>query len=253
MSKKLYKYMRKENFPTPFCPGCGHGIVMGLIVRAVHELDMDIDDFVFVSGSGCAGWIPAAHFAADTLHASHGQAIAHATGIKKANPNLKVIVVGGDGDIGSNAAGQLVHAARRNMDMLVICSNNQILAQGGGQTSPTTPIGAITTTEKLGSAERPFDLCKIAHASGAQYVARSSAYHAKLSLKYIKYGMISKGFSYVEILSPCPVEYGARNNFKNSVEMLKSQRINCVPSDIITGSEQKGVTDRISIGEFIRK
>jgi 2-oxoglutarate ferredoxin oxidoreductase subunit beta len=253
MSKKVYNYIRKETFPTPFCPGCGHGIVMGLILRAINELDIDMDEFVFVSGSGCAGWIPNPHYAADTMHTSGGQSIPHAIGIKKANPNLRVVVIGGDGDIGSAGGNHLIHAAKRNLDITVICSNNQVLAQSGGQIAPTTPIGAITTTSRTGNVERPFDLCKIAHAAGAQYIARASAYHAKLSLKYIKYGLVAKGFSFIEVLSPCPVEYGRRNNFKDSVEMLRGLRINCVPGDIITGSEQRGITDRVFIGEFVRK
>ena len=252
MTKQLYKNIRKNALPTPFCPGCGHGIVMGLVSKAIDELDIDIDEFVFVSGPGCAGWIPE-HFAADNMHTGSGQAISHAIGIKKASPNLRVVVIGGDGDLGSSGGNSLIHAAKKNLDITVICSNNLILAQSGGQVSPTTPIGAITTTSRTGNTERPFDLCKIVYGAGAQYIARSSAYHAKMSLKYIKYGLVAKGFSFIEILSPCPVEYGKRNNFKNTVDMLRSLRLNCVPGDITTASERIGIADRSFIGEYVRK
>ena len=147
---KLDKYIRPEVFPTPFCQGCGHGILMQAILRAIDELSLDIDKMVFVSGIGCAAWIPSPHFAADTLHTLHGRPIAYATGIKLFNPSLKVVVISGDGDLAAIGGNHLIHAARRNIELSVICANNSIYGMTGGQMAPTTLPGQKTTSSPQG-------------------------------------------------------------------------------------------------------
>jgi len=140
------RMIRQDMFPTPFCPGCGHGILLAAILRAIDELGCDMDEMLFVSGIGCGGWIPSPHYAADTMHVTHGRPIPFATGAKLFNPDLKVVVIGGDGDIASIGGNHLIHAARRNIDMTVICANNGIYGMTGGQVTPTTPQGARTAT-----------------------------------------------------------------------------------------------------------
>ena len=151
MVRALEKYIRPGVKVTPFCPGCGHGILMGLILRAIDELKMDMKKMLFVSGIGCAAWIPSPHFDGDTLHTLHGRALAFATGAKLFNPDLCVMVVSGDGDLSSIGGNHLIHAARRNIDLKVICANNMIYGMTGGQVASTTPKGArtSTTTERV--------------------------------------------------------------------------------------------------------
>jgi 2-oxoglutarate ferredoxin oxidoreductase subunit beta len=172
MTRDLENYLRPGVKGTPFCPGCGHGILMGLILRSIDELKMDMRKMLFVSGIGCAAWIPSPHFAGDTLHTLHGRAVAFATGAKLANPELCVLIISGDGDLSAIGGNHLIHAARRNLDLKVICANNMIYGMTGGQAAPTTPQGARTATTGQGNPYPPFDLCRLVAAAGATYVAR---------------------------------------------------------------------------------
>src|SRR3972149_1851924 len=151
MARDLEKYLRPEIKSTPFCPGCGHGILMNLILRAINELQWPMEKMLFVSGIGCAAWIPSPHFNADTLHTLHGRAIPFATGVKMFNPDLCVMVVSGDGDLTSIGGNHLIHAARRNIDLKVICANNMIYGMTGGQVASTTPKGLRTATTAEGN------------------------------------------------------------------------------------------------------
>jgi len=252
MSQKLYKFLKKEKFPTALCPGCGHGIVMGALLRAIDGLELNMQETVFVSDGGCVGMITD-YLLADSVHAPDGSCVALAVGIKKASPNLKVIVLSGDGSMGSKNINHLVHAARKNIEITVLCASNKVYAMAGGYPCATTPMGAITATAPLGNVEQTLDLCKIAYAAGSQFVARASVYHAKQLVRALRLGLTTKGFAFIEALSICPVEYGKRNNFKTPTEMLNSLRLGCVPSDISTAATQKGVTDAIAIGELTRK
>jgi 2-oxoglutarate ferredoxin oxidoreductase subunit beta len=247
----ILRYIRHEAFPTPFCPGCGHGILLGAILRAIDELALDIEDMLFVSGIGCAGWIPSPHFAADTLHTPHGRPIAFATGAKLANPKLKVVVVGGDGDLVSIGGNHLIHAARRDIDITVICANNLIYGMTGGQVTPTTPLGARTATTPMGNRERPFDLCRLVLASGATYVARYSVYHIRPLIKAIKKALKHKGFAFVEVLSICPTQYGRRNEMPNPAAMLLYFKESCVTLSQAKGMALEELRGKILIGEFI--
>jgi 2-oxoglutarate ferredoxin oxidoreductase subunit beta len=224
MKANVIKYLRTEALPTPFCPGCGHGILMGCVLRAIEELEIDINKMLFVSGIGCAAWIPSPHFAADTLHTTHGRAIAFATGAKLAKPELKVMVISGDGDLASIGGNHLIHAARRDIEIVVICSNNQIYGMTGGQVSSTTPLKAHTTTTPKGNIERPFDLCKLVEAAGASYVARYTILHPKEITESIKKALKNPGFSFIEVISPCPTEYGRRNDLASPISMLANLR-----------------------------
>ncbi len=197
--------------PSPFCPGCGNGIITNAFLRAVRELGhYSLEGFAFVSGIGCGAWIPSPHFNADTLHTTHGRAIAFATGLKLARPELKVVVISGDGDLAGIGGNHLIHAARRNVDMTVICSNNYNYAMTGGQVSPTTFTRDTTSTSPYGNPERPFDLARLVAAAGANYVARWTTAHPIQASRAMKTALTRRGFTFIEMLSQCPTAYGRR-------------------------------------------
>ncbi len=217
-----HSFLRQEVLPTPFCPGCGNGTIANAFFKAVRELGhCDLSRFAFVSGIGCGAWIPSPHFKADTLHTTHGRAIAFATGLKLARPELKVVVISGDGDLAAIGGNHLIHAARRNIDMTVICVNNYQYGMTGGQVGPTTFTGDITTTTPYGNPERPFDLSRLVAAAGASYVARWTTAHPVQASRAIKKGLQRRGFSFIEILSQCPTGYGRRNNMNDACAMLE--------------------------------
>lgn len=255
----IKRMIRSESFPTPFCPGCGHGILMGAILRALDELmaegdggaSFTLDDVVFVSGIGCSGWISSPHYAADTLHVTHGRPVAFATGVKLYNPKLKVIVIGGDGDIASIGGNHLIHGARRNLDMTVICANNGIYGMTGGQVTPTTPHGARTITTPEGNPDRPFDLCRLVAAAGASYVARFSVFHVRQLIRAIKTAIQHPGFAFVEAVSGCPVQYGRRNAVDTPVAMLRYYEDHCVTIARARVLSPEELADKIVIGEFV--
>jgi 2-oxoglutarate ferredoxin oxidoreductase subunit beta len=204
-------YLREEALPSPFCPGCGNGITINCFFKAVRDLGHEnLDEFAFVSGIGCGAWIPSPHFDADTLHTTHGRAIAFATGLKLARPELKVVVISGDGDIAGIGGNHLVHAARRNVDMTVICSNNYNYGMTGGQVSATTFAGDTTSTTPYGNPERPFDLSRLVAAAGANYVARWTTAHPFQASRSMKAALEHEGFTFVEMMSQCPTAYGRR-------------------------------------------
>lgn len=249
----LKKYFRGEiNYTT--CPGCGNGIVSQSILRAVDELDIDFNQFAFVSGIGCSGWIPSPSFDTDILHVTHGRSIAFATGLKLAIPQTKVIVCAGDGDTGSIGGNHFIHAARRNIDLTVVCVNNQIFGMTGGQVAPTTPYNSKTTTTPYGSIERPFDLSNLAIAAGATFVARWTTYQARLLAKSIKKAITHKGFSFIEVISQCPVQYGKvigmRNNSVNMLMHYKECSVNIRKAKNMREDELK---DKIIVGELVEK
>lgn len=247
MPKGLQKYLRLSAMPTPFCPGCGHGILMTAILHAIDEAGLDINNMVFVSGIGCAGWIPSPHFNADTLHTTHGRPIAFATGVKLANPRLKVVVISGDGDLASIGGNHLIHAARRDMPITVICANNSIYGMTGGQASSTTPVKAISKTTPAGNKEMPFDLCKLVIGAGATYAARYPVAPLKPLIKSIINALNHEGFSFIDVLSPCPTYFGRMNRMKSPVEMFDDLKKRC--KRIKKGEKVKeGI---IPIGEFV--
>ena len=248
----IKRLIRSEVFPTPFCAGCGHGILMTAILRAIDELGWSMDEMLFVSGIGCGGWIPSPHFAADTLHVTHGRPVAFATGAKLYNPDLKVVVIGGDGDIASIGGNHLIHGARRNLDMTVICANNGIYGMTGGQVTPTTPMGARTMTTPDGNPDRPFDLAPLVAAAGASYVARYSVYQVRQLVRAIKRGLQQPGFSFIECLSNCPTQYGRRNAMRTPAEQLqyfRERSVTLAKARTMTDQELEG---KLIVGEFRR-
>lgn len=243
MSSSIYAHLRLESFPTPFCPGCGHGILLGALVRAMESAGIDWNKSLFVSGIGCAAWIPSPHFKADTLHTLHGRPIAYATGAKLANPSLKVVVVSGDGDLAAIGGNHLIHAARRDLPLTVICANNQIYGMTGGQTAPTTCCDDITRTSPSGNRERPFDLCKLTAGAGARFVARQTVFQIRLLIKTLSEALAFDGFSFVEVLSPCPTQYGKMNKLPRLPDFrraMKDRFIERKKWDKLTLVERKG-------------
>ncbi|MBO4887095.1 MAG: 2-oxoacid:ferredoxin oxidoreductase subunit beta [Firmicutes bacterium] len=227
MSSLIYKYMRPEHLPQIWCPGCGNGIIMRDVVQAIDNLGLRRSNTVIVSGIGCSSRA-AGYMDFNTIHTTHGRAIAFATGIKLANPELEVIVIAGDGDISAIGGNHLIHAARRNIGLTVVVMNNNIYGMTGGQYSPTTPTGEFGTTAPYGNLDRSFDIAGLAYGAGASYAARGSAYHVQQTIQLIQDGIRNRGFSIIDVASVCPTYYGRKNKKGDAVEMMKWQRDNAV-------------------------
>ncbi len=223
MSNDLTYYLRMNKMPHIFCPGCGHGIAMGCILRAIDKEGLDKNEVVVVSGIGCSSRIPG-YLDFNTLHTTHGRAIPFATGVKMARPDLKVIVVSGDGDATAIGGNHFIHACRRNIDISLFVLNNNIYGMTGGQYSPTTFLGARATTAPYGNIDPEFDISSLAVAAGASYVARATAYHAQQMVKLMRDAIKNKGFSVVEVMSQCPTYYGRRNRMADPVDMINWQK-----------------------------
>jgi 2-oxoglutarate ferredoxin oxidoreductase subunit beta len=223
---------------------------MGLILRAIDELKLNMDEMLFVSGIGCAAWIPSPYFNADTLHTLHGRTIAFATGAKLANPKLKVMVISGDGDLADIGGNHLIHGARRNIDLTVICANNMNYGMTGGQVCSTTPLGARTMTTHQGNPFRPFDLCQLVKAAGAVYVARYAVTQPLILTRSIKKALQTEGFSFVEAVTPCPVQFGRRNDLGRPAEMLKDLVARCITREKAAKLSPEELAGKIITGEF---
>ena len=246
----LRKHMRRHVTVTTTCPGCGNGIVTQAILGAINELGLDMDDFVFVSGIGCSAWIPSPLFAADTLHTTHGRPIAFATGIKLCLPEKNVLVASGDGDLTAIGGNHLIHGCRRNIDLTVVLVNNGIYGMTGGQTAPTTPRGVTTITHPHGNLEHTFDICAMAAAAGASYVARWTTYHPRQLRRSIKRGIQKKGFAMIEAVSQCPVQFGKVTRMGNAVDILKHFKENSIRIEKARDEEPDTLENRIVVGEF---
>lgn len=245
VTELIHDYLRhNKKFPHVYCAGCGHGIVLGSLIRSVHNLGYSKDDIVLVAGIGCSGRM-AVYVDFNTIHTTHGRALTFATGIKMANPALKVIVVMGDGDALSIGGNHLIHAARRNIGLTALVLNNNIYGMTGGQYSPTSPAGTISATSPFGLLERNFDIVNMATASGANYVARGTVMHVTMLDGLIADALENPGFNLVEILSPCHTQYGRKNKFKTVVDMYEWYKKNTVKLDRytqMTETEQAGLT-----------
>ncbi len=248
--------IRKDRIPHIWCPGCGIGTIFASCLTAVKECvatgekGFHLDNFVMVSGIGCSGRA-AGYVKLDSFHTTHGRAIPFATGLKLANRDLNVIVFSGDGDLFAIGGNHFIHAARRNINITVICVNNLNYGMTGGQVAATTPNNAKTTTTPAGNSESPFSLPLLAYASGATYVARWTMLHTRDLTVSINEALSKKGFSFIEVLSPCPVNYGRRNKEK-PLETLKLYQEKSIikngadPSEIDIDME-KGII----LGKFI--
>ena len=226
-SQLVNAYFRRDRLPHIWCPGCGNGIVVRAVVQAVSNLKLDKDRICLVAGIGCSSRA-AGYLDFNTIHTTHGRALAFATGVKLANPELDVLVIAGDGDAAAIGGNHLIHAARRNINITTVIFNNSIYGMTGGQYSPETPRGEFGTTAPYGNIDEPFDIGKLVDAAGATYVARGTVYHAKQLARLIENGIRNKGFSLIEAISICPTYYGRKNRKGNAVDMLRYQRDNAV-------------------------
>lgn len=244
-----------------FCPGCGIGTTMNCFYRAFSELELDLDKYVFVSGIGCSSRIPSYIFG-DSLHTLHGRSIPYATGVKLANPNLKVVVFTGDGDAGAIGGAHFINGCRRNIDLTVICINNNIYGMTGGQTSITTPFGYYTTTAPYGNKDYPFSLAELAATSGANYVERWTTSHVTQLVKAMKGALSANGFSFVEVVSQCPVAFGRRNKMGDAQKMLAWFKQNTITIEEAnakrcettgTFDAQMEFKDKIIVGKLVER
>lgn len=249
MERNAEKYLRLEKLPHIWCPGCGNGIVLGALARAFNQLGYDQNKTVIVSGIGCSSRA-AGYLDFNTLHTTHGRALAFATGIKLARPEINVFVLMGDGDATAIGGNHFIHAARRNIDLTAVIFNNSIYGMTGGQYSPLTPQNSRATTAPFGTFERPFDLAELARAAGATYIARSTTYHAGQLTKLIKAGTGHKGFSVIEAVTACPVSYGRRNKMGNGYDMLIWQKEHGVPVEKAKKLTPEELRGKFPIGEL---
>ncbi len=237
--------------PHIWCSGCGLGTTVNCFVRAIDGCGLPRDQIAVVSGIGCTGRV-AGYLKLDSFHTTHGRPIPFATGLKLANPKLKVVVYSGDGDLFAIGGNHFIHAARRNMDLTIICVNNFTYGMTGGQVTPTTPIGAIASTTPYGNTEEPFNLPFLAESAGAVYVARWTTFHVRQVTKAIKEAIQKKGFSFVEILSPCPTLYGRRNKLGDGLEMMQIFKKNsAIKNDADTREVGLDFNGKIICGKFI--
>ncbi len=251
-SKHVLNNFRTNRLPHIWCPGCGHGTLMKAVTTAIEELNLDRDKVVIVTGIGCSSRA-GGYMNFSTLHTTHGRALAFATGIKLANPDLHVITIMGDGDSSAIGGNHLIHACRRNIDITAIVFNNTIYGMTGGQFSPTTPLDDKGTTAPFGNIDKPFDICKLAEGAGATYVARSTAYHAKAMAGYVKKAIEHKGFSLVEGMSVCPTYYGRKNSKGAAPDMYRDLKDNYIDHKAADKLPPEKLVGKVFMGEFVNK
>ena len=244
----IHKYLRhNKKFPHVWCPGCGNGIVLGALIRAIDQLGYEKDEVVLVSGIGCSGRLPV-YVDFNTLHTTHGRALTFATGVKLANPKLKVIVVMGDGDALSIGGNHFIHAARRNLDLTAIIINNQIYGMTGGQHSAATPYGAMATSAPYSHIEQAFKISELAVTAGAVFVARGTTYHVNSLHTLINKACMKEGFGVVEVMSPCPTYFGRKNKQGSAVDIMKWQKTNAVNASKAAELSPEELAGKFTIG-----
>jgi 2-oxoglutarate ferredoxin oxidoreductase subunit beta len=247
----LDEYLRTDRLPHIWCPGCGLGMILGTVLRAISKSRLDIDKTAIVSGIGCTGRA-AGYVKLDSFHVTHGRALPFATGLKLANPDLKVVVFSGDGDIAAIGGNHLIHTARRNIDMTVICVNNFIYGMTGGQLGPTTPESGKTTTSRKGNIEKPFNIPNLVGAAGASYVARWTTAHVRQMERAFIEAFQKKGFSFVEIISPCPTYYGRMNEQATGLDQMRYYRYNSIVKHYANPADVDiSLNGQIIVGKFI--
>jgi 2-oxoglutarate ferredoxin oxidoreductase subunit beta len=253
VTKLIHKYLRHDKkFPHVWCPGCGIGIMLGALIRAIDRTGFEKDDIVLVSGIGCSGRLPV-YVDFNTLHTTHGRALTFATGVKLAKPNLKVIVIMGDGDAVAIGGNHFIHAARRNIGLTAIIVNNSVYGMTGGQYSPTTPYGMRSTTTVYSNIEQDFRISELAVTAGAVFVGRGTVYHAKLLDSLIEQALLKKGFSVVEVISHCHTQYGRQNRLGSAVEMMQWQRDHALPVEKALKMKSEELKEKVLIGVLIDK
>jgi 2-oxoglutarate ferredoxin oxidoreductase subunit beta len=251
VTQLIYKYLRHEKkFPHVWCPGCGNGIVLGALIRAIDRIGLAKDDIVLVSGIGCSGRM-SVYVDFNTLHTTHGRALTFATGVKLANPRLQVIVVMGDGDATAIGGNHFIHAARRNLNLTAIIINNNIYGMTGGQYSPTTPYGARATTSPYGHIEHAFNIAEMAVTAGAAWVGRGTVYHATLLDQLMEQAINKRGFAVVEVISHCHTQFGLKNQLGGPVEMMRRQKELAVRVEKAQTMSPVELEGRITIGTLV--
>jgi len=253
VTKLIHKYLRHDKkFPHVWCPGCGIGIMLGALIRAIDRIGFDKDEIVLVSGIGCSGRLPV-YVDFNTLHTTHGRALTFATGVKLAKPSLKVIVIMGDGDAVAIGGNHFIHAARRNIDVTSIILNNSIYGMTGGQYSPTTPYGMRSATTLYSNIEQVFKISELAVTAGAVFVGRGTVYHAKLLDSLIEQAILKPGFSVVEVIAHCHTQYGRQNRLGTAVEMMEWQRDHAVAAEKAATMKSEELKDKIVTGVLVDK
>ncbi|MDI3506834.1 MAG: 2-oxoglutarate/2-oxoacid ferredoxin oxidoreductase subunit beta [Methanomicrobiaceae archaeon] len=249
------EWLREDRLPHIYCSGCGNGTVINCTLAAIDEVGWRRDETVFLSGIGCSSRAPG-YINTDSLHTTHGRALAFATGVKLARPDLKVVVFTGDGDLAAIGGNHFIHACRRNVDMTVVCMNNQIYGMTGGQGSPTTPPGAISTTTPYGASEPAFDLADLAIAAGANYVARWTSYHVTELTKAIATGLQTPGLAFIEVRTQCPTNYGRSNRLRevsDMIEYLRSHAMLVQKYERLIAEGKPILEGTFTIGELVRR
>ncbi len=247
----IYNLLREDRMPHIWCSGCGLGSVLNAFLSALLKSGLPLDKVAVISGIGCTGRA-AGYIKLDTFHTTHGRAIPFATGLKLANPELNVVIFSGDGDLASIGGNHLIHAARRNIDMTVICVNNFNYGMTGGQVAPTTPLNARTSTSPYGCTEIPFNLPYLVTAAGATYVARWTSMHVRRMENTFVEALLKPGFSFVEVISPCPTQYGRKNKQPTGLAQMNYYHDNSI---IRHGAEPRDVgielNSPIIVGKFV--
>jgi len=254
-SHPLDSIIRADRLPHIWCPGCGIGIIMRCYAQAILESGIPEQKHVVVSGIGCSGRV-AGYMNIDSYHTTHGRGIPFAIGLKLANPELTVTVFSGDGDLAAIGGNHLIHAARRNVDVKVICVNNFNYGMTGGQVGPTTPKGARGTTAPYGNPELPFNLPYLMAAAGANYVSRWTTIHVRQTKNDILHTFVHPGFTFIEVLAPCPIGFGKSNDIEDGLEEMELYRERCVLlHDGDVRAEELGIDLRedkpIYVGKFV--
>ncbi len=242
-------YIRERFFPHIWCAGCGHGIILNSLLRAVESLGMSKNEIVMASGIGCSSRI-SGYLDFHTLHTIHGRALAFATGVKLSRPELNLIVPMGDGDALAIGGNHFIHAARRNIDITAIVMNNRIYGMTGGQFSPLSGYGIMATTAPYATVDQGFDVVELARAAGATFVARSTTYHVQQLTKLLREAILHEGFSVVEVLTQCPTYFGRRNKQGGPVEMMNWLKDNTTPVGSKAKAENPALIER---GVFVQK
>jgi len=247
------KLLRTERMPHIWCPGCGIGTSVNCFARAIEKAGLDYDHLHVVSGIGCTGRV-AGYVNVDSFHTTHGRAIPFATGLSLSRPTSKVVVYSGDGDLTAIGGNHFIHAARRNVDITVICVNNLTYGMTGGQVTPTTPQTAIASTMPYGNYEASFNLPNLADACGANFVARWTVFHVRQLTRTITKALGMKGFTFIEVLAPCPTLYQRRNRLGDGVETLKYYKEkSIIQNGANTTAVGLGFQSEIIVGEFVER
>ncbi len=253
MDHPIAPFLRMDRIPHIWCPTCGIGTVVKCFATALEGSGLDLDKTAIVSGIGCTGRV-AGYMNLDAFHTTHGRAIPFATGLQLGRPELKVIVFSGDGDLSGIGGNHFIHAARRNIDLLVVLVNNFIYAMTGGQNAPTTPLGARSSTMPFGNFEDPFNLPHLAESCGATYVARWTSLHIRRLTRTFSEALNRTGFRLVEVIAPCATLYSRLNKLGSGLDLMRFYHDNAeIRHDADTRDVAIGFQDTITCGKFVDK